>query len=107
MYFITDYAIIITSDFNNILERKRNILIYIPKGVCSRQIEIEIENGLITKLEILGGCNGNLQGITKLVLNRPAQETAELLNGTRCGNRPTSCPDQIAKAIRLCLAEQA
>ena len=50
LYFITDYAIIITSDFKNILERKRNILIYIPKGVCSRQIEIEIENGLIRRL---------------------------------------------------------
>lgn len=82
-------------------------MIYIPKGVCSRQIEIEIEDGLITKLEILGGCNGNLQGISKLLMNRPAQEAADLLAGTRCGNRLTSCPDQIAKAIRLCLAEQA
>ena len=82
-------------------------MIYIPKGVCSRQIEIEIEDGLITKLEIIGGCNGNLQGISKLLMNRPAQEAAELLNGTRCGNRPTSCPYHIAKAIRLCLAEPA
>lgn len=82
-------------------------MIYIPRGVCSRQIELEIENGLITHLEIYGGCHGNLQGITRLLLNRPAQEAADLLEGVRCGGKSTSCPDQIAKAIRQCLAEQA
>ncbi len=82
-------------------------MIYIPKGVCSRQIEVEIKDGLISKLEIIGGCNGNLQGIRKLLLNQPAEPAAELLAGTTCGSKPTSCPDQIAKAIRLCLAEQA
>ncbi len=82
-------------------------MIYIPRGVCSRQIELEIENGLITHLEIYGGCSGNLQGITRLLLNRPAKEAADLLEGTRCGGKATSCPDQIAKAIRQCLAEQA
>ncbi|MBQ2888190.1 MAG: TSCPD domain-containing protein, partial [Firmicutes bacterium] len=50
---------------------------------------------------------GNLQGITRLLLNRPAKEAADLLEGTRCGGKATSCPDQIAKAIRQCLAEQA
>jgi uncharacterized protein (TIGR03905 family) len=82
-------------------------MIYIPRGVCSQQIDIEITDGLITKLEILGGCNGNLKGIRSLLLNRPAAEAADLLEGTTCGPRPTSCPDQIAKAIRQCLAEQA
>ena len=80
---------------------------YKTKGTCSREINFEISDGKLHNEQYIGGCNGNLRGITKLVLNRPAQETAELLNGTRCGNRPTSCPDQIAKAIRLCLAEQA
>lgn len=81
-------------------------MIYYPQGVCSRMIELEIENGLISKLEIIGGCNGNLQGITRLLLNRPAKEAAELLAGTRCGAKPTSCPDQISRAIMQCLAEQ-
>lgn len=81
-------------------------MIYYPKGVCSRQIELEIEDGLITKLSVIGGCNGNLQGISRLLLNRPAKEAADILAGTRCGAKPTSCPDQIAKAIRQCLAEQ-
>lgn len=81
-------------------------MIYYPQGVCSRMMELEIEDGIITRLEILGGCNGNLQGITRLLLGRPAEESAELLEGTRCGSRPTSCPDQIARAIRKCLAEQ-
>lgn len=82
-------------------------MIYIPEGVCSQQIELEINEGLITKLNIKGGCHGNLQGITRLLLNRPAKEAADTLLGVDCRGRGTSCPDQIAKAIYACLNEEA
>lgn len=80
-------------------------MLYKPEGVCANQIELEITDGLITKLNIVGGCHGNLQGITRLLLNRPAREAADTLLGVDCRGRGTSCPDQIAKAIYACLAE--
>jgi len=73
---------------------------YEPKGVCSRQINLEVENGIVTKLEVIGGCNGNLQGISKLVVGMKVQEVIERLKGIDCGGRGTSCPDQLAKALK-------
>ena len=81
-------------------------MIYIPKGVCSRQIEIEIEDGLITKLEIIGGCNGNLQGIGKLVEGMPVSDVIKKLKGLKCGNKETSCPDQLANALEEYINKQ-
>ena len=74
--------------------------VYYPKGVCSRKIEIEIENDVVKKIKFTGGCNGNLQGISKLVVGRSADEVVELLTGIKCGMKNTSCPDQLAAAIR-------
>ena len=78
---------------------------YIPRGVCSRQIEIEIENNTIKSVNFIGGCKGNLQGIAKLCENRNVLEVINLLEGINCrGN--TSCPDQLAKALKKYLEEK-
>ncbi|MGN0592684.1 MAG: TIGR03905 family TSCPD domain-containing protein [Ruminococcus sp.] len=76
---------------------------YIPKGVCSRQIEIEVENGKIVNVQFTGGCNGNLQGIGALVKGMDVQEAIDRLENIRCGMKPTSCPDQLAKALKQAL----
>jgi len=76
---------------------------YKPKGVCSRLMEVETENGKITKVEVTGGCSGNLQGISRLVVGMDVQEAIDRLEGIRCGNKPTSCPDQLSKALRKCI----
>ena len=72
---------------------------YAPKGVCSRQINIEVEDGIVTNLEVIGGCNGNLQGISKLVQGMKVEEVIKRLKGIDCNSRGTSCPDQIARAL--------
>lgn len=72
---------------------------YIPVGTCSRLIEIEVNNGVVEDLRVTGGCNGNLQGIAALCRGRKADEVAATLRGIRCGNKLTSCPDQIAQAL--------
>lgn len=72
---------------------------YIPKGVCSRQIELEIEEGIVKSLTVIGGCDGNLQGIAKLVEGMKVEEVIKKLKGIDCRGKGTSCPDQIAKAL--------
>jgi uncharacterized protein (TIGR03905 family) len=76
---------------------------YYPKGTCSNQIDIDIEDGIIKSVEFFGGCSGNLQGISQLVAGMEAAKARELLSGIRCGRRSTSCPDQLAKAIEAAL----
>lgn len=78
---------------------------YITNGVCSRVIEFEVENGLISDVSFIGGCRGNLQGIAKLSIGRTPEEVIALLEGVQCrGN--TSCPDQFAKALKKYLSER-
>lgn len=72
---------------------------YKPKGTCSSLIEFECENQVIISLKVTGGCNGNLKGIAKLVEGRPVDEVIRAFEGIKCGNKPTSCPDQIAKGL--------
>lgn len=72
---------------------------YKPSGVCSRQMDLEVENGIIKSAQVLGGCNGNLQGISQLVKGMEVDEAIKRLSGIRCGSKPTSCPDQLAKAL--------
>lgn len=74
-------------------------IVYSPKGVCSRQIEIEIENNKIESCSFFGGCSGNTQGICALIKGMDVDEAISRLDGIRCGFRPTSCPDQLAKAL--------
>lgn len=79
---------------------------YTPKGVCSRKIQVDVEDGIIRDVQVLGGCSGNLQGISNLIIGMPAQEAIRRMKGVRCGMKPTSCPDQIAMALEKAL-EQA
>ena len=73
---------------------------YTPRGVCSRKMILTVENGILTDLEVIGGCNGNLQGISALVKGMPIDEVIKRLDGIRCGMRGTSCPDQLAQAFK-------
>ena len=70
------------------------------KGTCSRTIFFTIENGKVHNVEFLGGCNGNLQGIGKLVEGMAVDEVIARLEDIRCGSKPTSCPDQLACALK-------
>ena len=78
---------------------------YMPTGVCSSQIDLELEDGVIRSVAFTGGCNGNLQGISRLVTGMPAQEAIERLQGIQCGWKPTSCPDQLSIALTEALKE--
>lgn len=78
---------------------------YRPKGVCAQRMTIELEDGIIKNVEVLGGCNGNLQGISALVRGMKAQEAIERMRGIRCGFKNTSCPDQLAKALEEAMAQ--
>ncbi len=72
---------------------------YIPRGVCSRKINFEVENGIVTKCEFVGGCTGNTQGISNLVVGMKATDVVEKLKGVQCRGG-TSCPDQLAIALK-------
>lgn len=72
---------------------------YIPRGVCSRKIQVEIENGIISDVKFTGGCNGNTQGISSLVKGMSVEDAISRMKGIDCGGRGTSCPDQLAKAL--------
>ena len=76
---------------------------FFPKGVCSRQYDIELEDGVIRDITIIGGCSGNLKGIRNLIIGRKAEEVVPLLRGTSCGAKETSCPDQISIALEEAL----
>ena len=71
-----------------------------PSGVCSQRMLIDVEDGIVRDLKVLGGCNGNLQGISSLVKGMKIDDVIERLNGIRCGNKGTSCPDQLAQALK-------
>ena len=72
---------------------------YKTKGTCSQKILFDLEDGKIHNVEFISGCNGNLQGIGRLVEGMDAREVIDRISGIRCGMKPTSCPDQLAKAL--------
>ncbi len=76
---------------------------YTPKGVCSRNIHIEIDGDVIKNVQFTGGCNGNTQGISALVKGMKVKDAVERLQGIDCGGKGTSCPDQLANALREAL----
>lgn len=80
---------------------------YKTRGVCSRQMNVKLEEGVVKDVEIIGGCHGNLQGISRLVEGMKAEEAIERMAGIRCGSKQTSCPDQLSKALRIALEEEA
>ena len=73
---------------------------YRPRGVCSQRIEIDVEDGCVQDVKFTGSCSGNLQGISRLVKGMPVEEVISRLEGIRCGFKPTSCPDQLAQALK-------
>lgn len=78
-----------------------------PRGVCAQEMRVEVdEQGVIQNLKVLGGCNGNLQGISALVKGMKAEEAAQRLRGICCGFKNTSCPDQLAQGLEQILAQQ-
>ena len=79
---------------------------YTPKGVCSRQMTVEAENGIITDVQVVGGCHGNLQGIMSLLKGMEVDHAIARMEGIRCGMKPTSCPDQLACALK-CLKQES
>ena len=73
---------------------------YKTKGTCSTAIDIEVNDGIIESVQFTGGCNGNLKGICALVKGMRVEDAIEKLEGIRCGMKPTSCPDQLAQALK-------
>ena len=78
---------------------------YKTKGVCSHSMTVKLEDGIIRDVRIEGGCNGNLQGISRLVVGMDAQEAIRRMRGIQCGFKPTSCPDQLATALEQALQQ--
>ena len=76
---------------------------YRPRGVCSQLITVEVEEGIIQSVKILGGCAGNTQGVAVLLKGMPVKDAIARIEGIRCGMRPTSCPDQVAQALKKAL----
>jgi uncharacterized protein (TIGR03905 family) len=77
---------------------------YTTKGTCSRAIQFDIQDGKVTHVQFIGGCNGNTQGVAALVEGMDAAEAVKRLKGINCNGRGTSCPDQLAQAIEQALA---
>ena len=73
---------------------------YRTKGTCSSAVEVELEGNVIKDIRVIGGCNGNLKGIMALLRGMTVEEVEEKFTGITCGMKPTSCPDQIARAVR-------
>ena len=78
---------------------------YKTKGTCSTQIDLELDGNVVHNVKFTGGCNGNLKGISRLLKGMKAEDAIARMEGTTCGPRPTSCPDQIAKNLKKALAE--
>lgn len=73
---------------------------YQTQGVCSQAINVEVEDGIIKSIKFIGGCSGNTQGVAALATGMKVEDAIAKLEGIRCGMRPTSCPDQLAKALK-------
>lgn len=76
---------------------------YMPTGVCSRSMQVSAEDGIITDVRITGGCDGNTKGIVKLLKGMKVTDAIEKLEGIRCRVKETSCPDQLAQAMKKLL----
>ena len=79
---------------------------YKTSGTCSQRIFFEIEDGTLKNVSYLGGCNGNLKGVSTLVEGMKVEEVISRLEGITCGGKPTSCPDQLAKALKEALSAE-
>lgn len=77
---------------------------YKTSGTCSKEMIVDLDGDTIRKVQVIGGCNGNLKGICKLLAGMKAEDAIARMKGTTCGSRPTSCPDQISRALEEALA---
>ena len=77
---------------------------FYPQGVCCQQMEVEIEDGIIVNAQFFGGCNGNLKGIASLIKGMKIEDVIERIQGTTCGGKTTSCPDQLSICLKEYLA---
>ena len=80
--------------------------VYHTRGTCATSIELEVEDGIIKSVKFNGGCDGNLKGMATLVTDMRAEEAVKRLEGICCGRKATSCPDQLAQALKAVLAER-
>ncbi|MBQ5316596.1 MAG: TIGR03905 family TSCPD domain-containing protein [Oscillospiraceae bacterium] len=78
---------------------------YTPKGTCSVNIAFDLDDGIVRNIQFTRGCHGNTQGVSRLAEGMAAEELISRLEGINCGNRGTSCPDQLAKAVKAALAQ--
>ena len=78
---------------------------YKTSGTCSRMVVVDVEDGIVTDCSFVGGCSGNTAGVASLVKGMNAEDAIKRLKGIKCGMKPTSCPDQLAKAIEEALGE--
>ena len=78
---------------------------YVPQGVCSREMRVEVKDGIVTSVQIVGGCSGNIQALCRLVEGLDAKTAIEKISGIRCGFKSTSCPDQLAHALKEAIAK--
>ena len=78
---------------------------YRTHGTCSQQIDFDLNDGIISNISFTGGCNGNLKGISKLVIGQRAEDVIPKIDGIRCGYKNTSCPDQLAKALKQAIGQ--
>lgn len=79
--------------------------VYVPTGVCSRKIYLEVDGEIIKKVEFEGGCNGNTKGLSAMVEGQNVKDVIKKLKGIKCGFKTTSCPDQLASALEEILEE--
>ena len=79
---------------------------YRPTGVCSQLIRVELDGDTIKNVEFIGGCNGNTKGISSLVKGMNVQDAISHMEGITCGYKTTSCPDQLAKALKIAASQQ-
>lgn len=76
---------------------------FTPRGVCAREFQIQVEDGVIQAVSIMGGCHGNLQGIASLLKGMKVEDAIARMEGIRCGMKSTSCPDQLSQALKKAL----
>ena len=81
-------------------------MIYKTQGVCSKEIHFDVKDNKVVNVQYIGGCSGNTQGVARLTEGMTVPEAISRLEGIRCGVRPTSCPDQLAKALKQALEEK-
>ena len=80
---------------------------HMNRYTCSRAVDFDVKDGIVTSCQFIGGCDGNTKGVAKLVVGRPVDEVIKTIKGIKCGVKPTSCPDQLALALEQAVAEEA